>query len=649
MGGEVTGEPEVTHPSHPPPAPRELGAYSALLVFGATLAVFWPSLSHGFVAWDDDVNFLMNPYFRGLTGENVHWMFTTFHVGHYMPLTWLSAALDYELWGMEPKGYHLTNVLLHALAAVLFARVILRLLPAEVTGSMRQAAAAGGALFFALHPLRVESVAWITERRDVLSGVFLMASVLAWLRSREADGHRGWYALALAAFAGSLLSKVSGMALPAVLLLLDVFERRRPQLARLAPFFALSVAGALLGYFGQRESTELLATIQGLPLGHRLAVAAYGLWFYVEKTLVPIGLSPLYEIERDFDPLRARYLASAAAAITITGVLWTQRKRRVGAALLFAWLAYAVLAAPTLGLLQAGRQVAADRYSYLACLPFAALFAGAVSLCDGRWKWGLRALILVCVVLAGLTRVQLAHWADSESLFRRMVAVQPDSFLAHRKLGIALHERGRFGEAMAEFERCLELRPERDHADAWTSLALSAMARGEPGDLDRTFVALDAALADAPRDPLAWDVLENLLLRAGRAAELETRAAAALAADAENDRALLALARLQAARGDPAAALSLCERLLGLDPDHFEALKLAGAQYAYLARWGEARTALEHARRLRPRDPGVLSNLGLVVSRQGDTPGAEALWREALRLDPSHAAARRFLDSPESR
>jgi tetratricopeptide (TPR) repeat protein len=652
MGGEVTGDAQVTHQTGSPGASPALALWLPVVVVAATAVTFGRALTFDFVAWDDDVNFLMNPYYRGFTAENVRWMFTSFHVGHYMPLTWLSAALDYELWGMDPRGYHLTNVVLHTLCALLFMRVVLRLLP-EWPPDMRLAGAATGALFFALHPLRVESVAWVTERRDVLSGVFLMLTVLAWLRSRQApaaNGRRGWYVLSVAAFACSLLSKVSGMTLPVALLVLDVFPLRRgPRLLEKLPLFALALGGAVLGYLGQRESTDLLATLDSAPLSQRLAVSAYALGFYAQKTLLPTWLGPLYEIEPDFDPLDARYVLSAAAVLAVTAAAWALRRRRAGAAFLAAWVCYVVLAAPTMGLLQVGRQLAADRYSYVACLPFAVLFGAAVRGFGRGWATGPRIASAVLVVLGALTHLQLAAWADTEALFRRALAVDPDSYVAHRKLGIELHEQQRYAEAIEHFERCLALRPDGGNAGAWTGLALATMARGEPGDLTRTFEALDAALAGEPRNPLAWDVLENLLLRANRAADLEARCTAALEADAQNDRALLTLARLRAAQGDPNAAVELGRRVLALDPEHFEALKLCGAQSVYLGRWSEARAVLERARALRPRDPGVLTNLGLVAGRQGHTEEAEALWRLALRYDPSYTPARRYLDSPESR
>ena len=635
---------------------------SGLLIVLAIFAAFLPALSNDFVAWDDDVNFLMNPHYRGLTGENVRWMFTSFHVGHYMPLTWLTCALDYELWGMDPTGYHLSNIALHALAALLFARVVERLLaPEEGEGSgggkgplaARLTAATAGALFFALHPLRVESVAWATERRDVLSGVFLMLTVLAWLRASEGGAaRRRWRALSLAAFACSLLSKVSGMTLPLALLALDAFPLRRLRRlgdARAAlldkvPYLALAAAGALLGYLGQRESTDLLASVEGVPLSQRGAIAAYGLSFYVWKTVLPFGLAPLYEIPPELDPTSPVFLAAGTFVVATSVVLWLARRRPAGAAALAAWVAYLLLIAPLTGLLQSGRQIAADRYSYVACLPFAVLFAAAVKRTwGGPWVPGLPVAGLVLIGLGTLTHRQTAHWRDTATLFQRVVAVDPESYLGHRKLGIAHHEAGRHDEAIEQYERCLALRPEGGAADAWAGLALSTYERGAPGDLDRTFEALDAALDDDPRQPVAWDLYEQLSLRARRADRLAARYEEALARDPEFAGAWLGLARLRARSEDHAGAVALAERALAADPAAADALNLLGVELSYLGRFPEAEARLRSALALRPGDPAVLTNLGVVLSRTGRGLEATELWRAALAADPGYEPALQLL------
>ena len=203
------------------------------LIALVTFAAFLPTLHNQFVNWDDDENFLDNPHYRGLGWTQLRWMWTTFHLGHYIPLTWMTFGLDYRLWGMNPFGYHLTSLLLHAANAVVFFFVVHRILtlalprPSE-RGRALAVSAGFAALVFAIHPLRVESVAWATERRDVLSGLFYLVTILVYLRACEGEKRgRRWYWLAVATFVCALLSKAMVVNLPIVLLILDVYPLRR--------------------------------------------------------------------------------------------------------------------------------------------------------------------------------------------------------------------------------------------------------------------------------------------------------------------------------------------------------------------------------------------------------------------------------------
>src|SRR5213596_3257731 len=283
-----------------------------LLVVLVTISAFLPTLQNQFVNWDDKQNFLENPHYRGLAGAHLRWMWTTLHMGHYAPLTWMTLGLDYLLSGMNPLGYHLTSLLLHAANAVVFYFVALRILtlalPSLADGGHALAASAGfAALVFAIHPLRVESVAWVTERRDVLSGLFFLLTILVYVRSceREARGRR-WYWLSVALFACALLSKSMAVSLPVVLLILDVYPLRRlggPIGWRTAsaravylekiPFVLLAAAASALAFLAQ-FLLQSMPPLAELSVPARLAVSAYGLSFYLWKMLVPLNLSPRY-------------------------------------------------------------------------------------------------------------------------------------------------------------------------------------------------------------------------------------------------------------------------------------------------------------------------------------------------------------------
>src|SRR5438128_1160061 len=282
-----------------------------LLIAVVTFATFLPALHNQFVNWDDDKNFLENPHYRGLGWTHLRWMWRTTQLGHYIPLTWMTFGLDYLLWGMNPLGYHLTNLLLHAANAVVFFFVARRILTLALPGPSERghalAVSAGvAALVFAIHPLRVESVAWVTERRDVLSGLFYLSTILMYLRACEREERgRGWYWGTVALFVGALLSKSMVVNLPVVLLILDVYPLRRLGGARRwvraparcvyiekIPFVLLAAAASAIAVMAQ-SSVHAAASLAQLSLPGRLVVSAYGLGFYLWKMVVPVNLSPL--------------------------------------------------------------------------------------------------------------------------------------------------------------------------------------------------------------------------------------------------------------------------------------------------------------------------------------------------------------------
>src|SRR2546430_8150052 len=348
----------------PPPPQRSVRWLAALLVAVFTLAAFLPTLHNQFVNWDDDVNFLDNPHYRGLGWSQLRWMWTTFHMAHYIPLTWMTLGMDYLLWGMNPVGYHLTSLLLHVTSAVVFfflARRFLTLALPRASGRGHALTVSAGfaALVFAIHPLRVESVAWATERRDVLSGLFYLVAILLYLRACEGGARgRGWYWLSVAAFVGALLSKSMVVNLPVVLLILDGYPLRRlggdigwsSEPARRVyvekiPFVLLAAAASAMAVIAQ------LSARAAVPLAHlsvpgRLAVSAYGLSFYLWKMAVPVNLSPLYEAPRTLNFGATPFLLSYGLVLTITAFVLALRRRVPG--LPARWLPYIRIPLPVL-------------------------------------------------------------------------------------------------------------------------------------------------------------------------------------------------------------------------------------------------------------------------------------------------------------
>lgn len=450
---------------------RRRGALLAASAALLTAAAYLPCASFPFLDWDDGLNVVSNPNLS-FSAAGLRWMALGSSLGHWSPLTWLTLALDRALWGAAPGGYHATSVLIHAANAALLFLLARRLLrPAAAAPGAADDAALFAALLWALHPLRVESVAWISERRDVLSGAFVLASLLAYARgAEEGEGAAGrrWRLWSLAFGAAAMASKVFAIVLPAVLLILDARLRGRPRWKEKLPW--LVPAGIALGF-------NLVAQAEGgaaVPLsrfgvGARLAQAAYGLAFYVLKTVLPLGLGPLYERSPLLEP--APFAWSAAAALAAAVLLWRFRRRRPELAQ--AALAYAVFALPALGLFKSGRMTAADRYSYLPAIPLSLLAGAALLRARGRRAPGLAAVGLV-LSLAALTLGQLPVWSSDTALWTRACAVSPLSYFARLKLSVAEAAAGRPEQAAAD-----RAEAERVHAEVFTRAAEIYESRGD--------------------------------------------------------------------------------------------------------------------------------------------------------------------------
>lgn len=455
---------------------------TGLAVAALTLLVYLLAPSGGFLAWDDRANLLAHDAWRGLGWTNVKWMLTTHHQGPWQPLSWLSWAADHALWGLDAQAFRRTNIVLHALAAGLLTECARLLLKPAGRSAALGAAAAG--LFFALHPLRVESVVWITERRDVLSGALYAGALLAFLR-----GRRG---LSLALFAAALTSKATAVGLAWAVLALATDRRRA------APYFALALAAGWLN-LGGFQTGDLRAVTLGW--GERLVVAAHALSFYLAKTLAPFGLSPYYPLPSPAYPLWP--WAAAGVALSV-GALWSPLYRH--------WLVYALTLAPVSGLLQNGAQAAADRYSYLATLPFALLAGVGVSRL--RPRAAVAALAAGAVFLAGLTLKQAAYWRDDVALWTRAAALAPDAYLPRSNLALALDAAGDLAGAAAQYREAIRLEP-RD-VEARVNLGV---IRAKAGDVSGAQVLYREALGLRPGHPHAAVNLAVLLASAGRRGE----------------------------------------------------------------------------------------------------------------------------------
>ncbi|MBI4379742.1 MAG: tetratricopeptide repeat protein [candidate division NC10 bacterium] len=619
-----------------------------VLIAFITVGAFLPTLHNQFVSWDDDQTFLNNPHYRGLGWPQVRWMWTTFHMGHYVPLAWMTLGLDYLLWGMKPFGYHLTSLLLHATNAVVFYLVALRILGVARSGPGERdklglvVSAAFTALLFALHPLRVESVAWATERRDVLSALFYLLTVLVYLRTCE-RGERGrgaYYWGAVALFACALLSKSMALSLPVVLLILDVYplrrlggstgwwgeDARRVYLEKL-PFVLLAAAVSAIAFMAQLSVHAAISLTQLSALG-RLSVAVYGLSFYLWKMVLPVNLSPLYELGT-VSPWAPPFLLSYGVVLALTALALACRRRVPG--LPAAWLAYVVILLPVLGIFQSGPQIAADRYTYQAGLGWA-LLAGAALLSGWRRRPALVTGPVICVLLGlgALTWNQVHVWHDSGNLWAHALAIDPTSSIAHNNLGSALADQGKLPEAVEHYRQALQIKP--DYAGAHSNWGV---ALADQGKLAEAIEHYRQALQIKPNHAGAHNNWGLALARQGRLAEAIEHYRQALQIKPDHAGAHNNLGNALADQGKLPEAVEHYRQALQIKPDYADVHSNWGVALADQGRLAEAIEHYRQALQIKPDYAGAHNSWGVALARQGRLAEAIEHYRRAVELRPN--------------
>ncbi len=431
---------------------------TAALVAAAAALAFAPSLRGAILDYDDRL-FLL-PSRIAPAWDVLRDVLTRPYIGNYVPLASLSFMLDSLVWGGSAWGYHLTNVAFHAANAGLLFALLLELLGAGTPRREDAAAAAFGALFFALHPLRVQSVAWIAERRDVLCGFFCLISLLCWARSSRAAPREAFRlrAATFFSFVLALLSKSAAAPLPFAFIILDALRSGRLKLSRsLLPFFALSAAAGVVTVLAQRDIGALAAVVTP---GERILQAIAGLGFYLGKTLWPANLA-FYE--RRWELVVPAALVGGAAAAALALAAWRAPRLRVPFAAALAF--YAFMLAPTLGAIAYGHELAADRYSYLPSFALAALAALAFrALARSRPRASAAAGLILLSALSIAAVRQTAVWRDETSLWRSVLRADPLSWAARGNLAKALLDTGRDGEALLILEEHLSLYPDSPKA-----------------------------------------------------------------------------------------------------------------------------------------------------------------------------------------
>ena len=615
---------------------RARHAVAVLLLLVLTLAAYAPALQAGFV-WDDDLNVTANRTLTSATGLRQIWL-EPGALYQYYPLTFTSFWVDYRLHGLRPFGYHLVNVILHALNALLLWRVLYRL---RVPGAWMAAA------LFALHPMEVESVAWIAERKNVLSGFFYLAGLLLYVRALPPTGEPGdrfrwwWFLPACVLFLGALLSKAVTCSLPAVLLVLTWWERGvldRRSVGRLAPLFVLGACMAGLVVWMEQHTAGAMGEEWRLSPVERGLVAGRVWWFYPRSLLWPRHLTFIYPRWSIDAHVWWQYLFPAAAVAAL-GALYGMR-RRIGRGPLAAALCYTAALVPAMGFFNVYAMryaFVADHFAYLPSMALLALIAalGARSVRhasrSGRLTAGV-ACALVLVMLASLTARQCGAYYDLYTLWSDTVEKNPGSWLAHTNLAAVLNGRGDVAGAMAHYEQALKSKPDFTEArlslgNLWEAQGGAVQAAAEfmevlrEPEAARPHIDLGMALAHQGKaDEALAQYVEALRLQpdpATRAGCDECWGWLWAFAGAHNNVGLAL-----AAQGNIAAAVPHFEQALRVRPAYLEARSNLGNALQAQGRLEEAVAQYREALRLRPDDPAVRHNLGGILAAQGKTDEA---------------------------
>lgn len=565
----------------------------ALVLGMVTAALFLPVRHFSFLNYDDPSYVTANRHVRGgLTASGLEWAAGSTEAANWFPLTWLSHMADVQAFGLDAGLHHLTNLALHIAAGLLLFALLLRLTRAAWPSGFVAAA-------FLLHPLHVESVAWIAERKDVLSAFFWMATLYAYVRWVERPT-TARYAVLLVAFCAGLMSKPMIVTLPAVTLLLDFWPLRRKMAWGLVveklPLFALSAAVSAVTFFAQRGGGAMLS-LSRFPLGLRLENALVSYGAYVAQFLWPSRLAVFYPFPASV-PI-ARIVASAAFLAVVTGLSLRERRRRPY--LLFGWLWYLVTLAPVIGVVQVGLQARADRYTYIPLIGISIMVAwSAVELAGARLRLLAVPAVAALVLWVVATHSYLYAWQDSATLFGHAIAAADGNYVAHNNLGVELLARGQVAEAKSHFQAALAIQPE--YASAQSNLAESLRREGR---IDEALAHVREALRLSPSLPEAHVTLGAILSR----------------------------------QGHTDAALREYRTAIRLDPENAEAHAGAGAILTDLGDAADARTELTEAERMAPDDPDVHYNLGRLDGLAGDTAGAIAEFSRALELRPDDTQA----------
>jgi protein O-mannosyl-transferase len=588
-----------------------------------TWLVFGQTVRYDFVNYDDNEYVYANPAITsGLNPHGIIYAFSGRHARNWHPLTTLSHMLDCQLWGVRAGGHHFTNIVLHTIAVVLLFLVL-----QQMTGAIWQSAFV--AALFAIHPLHVESVTWISERKDVLSAVFFTLTLGAYVRYVRSPSI-GRYLTMSILFALGLMSKPMLVTVPLVLLLLDYWPLQRfggrSSIKRLAlekiPLLALSAAGGLVTLWVQQSSVALT---EELPLIWRAANGLVTYAIYLRQMIWPVGLAVFYPHPGDQLPIWEIGLAIVLLGLVSAGAIALRHKRPY---LVTGWFWYLVMLLPVIGLIQVGSQAHADRYTYLPQIGLYLLLAWAIT--DALTSRLQRRIVavtasLAIIALAWCAHVQASHWRNGESLWGHALAVTSGNFMAHDGLGECLANRGRLDEAIDQFQKALNIAP--SYPELETNLILALTKKGRT---DEAISHLQTLLKEDPNNAQAHYHLGNALQKKGDSQGAIAAYEKALSIQARYPAAHYDLGIALDRNGQIDEAIAHYQEAVQEQPNYPQAYCLLGNDLLQKARVDDAIAAYEQALKSRPTYPEVENNIGLALVQKGRPSEAIAHWQNAL-------------------
>jgi protein O-mannosyl-transferase len=609
-------------------APSRTDLWISLALVIAILAVYSGVGSHQFVDYDDNDYIASNPHVRdGFTWSGIRWAFTSVDQSNWFPLTWLSHMLDCEWFGLNAGAHHLMSLAIHALATLALFAALKRLTKARWPSAFV-------ALAFALHPLHVESVAWAAERKDVLSALFWCLTLWAYAIYAERPS-RPRYAAVLALFACGLMSKPMTVTLPFVLLLIDYWPLKRRAIAEKLPMFAMSAAASAVTFIAQRRGGAVAETVVA-PLVSRMENALVSYAVYLENFFWPSNLAVFYPY---VEPAAWAWISAGFVLAAISVFVVAQRTARPFLAV--GWFWYLGTLAPVIGLIQAGSQARADRYTYLPTIGISIMIAWACAEFVSNRRALAIAVTAIGVAWAVLTGRNVANWQSTETLFTHAIEVTDGNYVAYNNLGNLRRREGRFEDAAADFESAVRIQPSSADAQDNLGVALTALGR-----IDDAVPHLRDAIALRPDLAKPHIDLGSALMRSGHPGEAISEFERALAIDPQSGDAEYNLAGALASTGHRDQAMPHFEKALPFlvsattqNPDDADAHYNLGAVYGMIGRSSDAAAQFSEVVRLRPNDPEARYNLGVALSGEKQFDHAAEQFSAAIGLRPDYAAA----------